>query len=436
MFRKFYKTLSEWESAPFHKPIMVTGARQVGKTWLIRHFCENTYKNYIYINLEERPDIASIFDGRLDPNAILTQLSQMLGRVISSDTPIFIDEIQRNERAITALKYFCEAPEDYRILCAGSLLGVKLERFETSFPVGKVCIHQMYPMDFEEFMIACDETLLRDGIRNAFLNRTHLAEGIHEKVLHLYHDYLFTGGMPECILDYLHKDKKVLNLDSLIHKNLQLAYLADMTKYVTSAAESVKITEVYNTVPRQLANENPKFKYSTVRSGGNKRDFSGPLDWLVSSGMVYRVNALERPEAPLKGYEKPTSFKIYMSDVGILTAMCGFHYRDLLSSQHNIYKGGITENYVIQQFASSGHELYYYKPSESMEIDLIYDDGYQIVPIEIKSGRHKRSTSLKNYMEKFHPAYGIRFSELNFGWSDHLYSIPLYAAFCVCDPES
>lgn len=431
MERKFYRVLAEWERRKTKEPLMIIGPRQVGKTWIIRQFCKDTYKDYLYINLEEQQEMISVFDGNLDPGTILKKLGQMLGRTIDAETPIVFDEIQRSERAVTSLKYFCEAEENYRVICAGSLLGVKLHRFESSFPVGKVRIVQMHPMDFEEFLLAAGESQLRDGIQDGYTNRTNLAEGIHHKALSLYQDYLIVGGMPQAVLNYLENGRNASVLDPLVHHNLILAYLADMTKYVISPAEGVKITEVYQSIPRQLAKENPKFKYSEVRPRANRRDFSGPLDWLEASGMIIAVRRLEVPLSPLKGYVIEDSFKIYLSDVGILSSMCGIRMRDLMTDVHNIYKGAVTENYVVQQLAAQDRELFYFKPSESMEIDLVIDDGSRIVPVEIKSGRHKRSKSLANYSEKYHPAYSIRISELNFGFENGIFSVPLYAAWCI-----
>ena len=431
MYRKFYEVIRKWERDQEQKPLMVIGARQVGKTWLMKKFCQDVYHDYVYINLEERNDVASVFDGSLDPEIILMKISQLFGRTVDEKTPVFFDEIQCCERSVNSMKYFCESEKNYRILCAGSLLGVKIRRFHSSFPVGKVHIVQMYPLDFEEFLLACGEDLLRDGIRNAYMQKAPLAQGIHEKALHLYQDYLYVGGMPEAVQSYLDHGKNALAVDSVIYDNLQLAYLADMTKYVTSPQESVKITKVYHSVARQLAKENPKFQYSRVRSGGNRRDFSEPLDWLDASGMVYAVHSLEAPLPPLKSYEDDSSFKIYLSDVGLLRHMCGMHYRDLLMESQNIYKGAITENYVIQQLKAAGIRMYYYKPSPSMEIDLILDLAEQIIPVEIESGRHKRSTSLQNYRNKYYPAFAVRISALNFGWQDDLFSVPLYAVWCI-----
>lgn len=431
MYRKFNAILSDWEKEQRPEPLMVIGARQTGKTWIIRDFCERTYPDYVYINLEENRDMASLFDGNLDPDTILRGIGQLLGRKIDSSIPLVIDEIQVSERAVTSLKYFCEAKENYRIICAGSLLGVKLARFESSFPVGKVRIVNLYPMDFEEFLLACGEDLLRDGIVEAYRNRKPLPEGIHAKAMRLYQDYLFIGGMPQVVLSYVSNRRDPLGTDPLILRNLQLAYLADMTKYIKNPAEGAKITEVYQSIPRQLAKENPKFKYSEVRKGANRRDFFEPIDWLAASEMVYEVHKVDAPFFPLKGYENRNSFKLYLSDVGILRNMSGMKYKDLLPESHNIYKGGITENYVVQQLRAQGRDLYYYKPSESMEIDLLLDIGEEIVPVEIKSGRHKRSKSLVNYQEKYHPELAIRISALNFGFQNGIFSVPLYAVWCI-----
>ena len=431
MFRKFYNILSQWESDHIQEPLMVIGVRQVGKTWLIRKFCESTYNDFFYLNLEESPEFLSAFEGSLAPEVVLRNLSILAGRAITPSTALVFDEIQVSERAITSLKYFCEAKEDYRIITAGSLLGVKINRFSSSFPVGKVRIERMYPLDFEEFLKACDEDLLREAVTDAFRAMQPLPEAIHEKAMRLFSDYLIVGGMPAAVADYVARGKNITLFRRQIHQELKLAYLADMTKYVTSPMETVKIAESYQSVPRQLARENPKFKYSTVRSNANKRDFASAVDWLCTSGMVIKICSLELPATPLAGYKNDSAFKLYLSDCGMLSSLAGLQPRDLAIDTANIYKGAVIENYVIQQFAPHLEELFYYKPSDSMEIDLIYDNGITIIPIEIKSGRHKRSTSLKNYIHRFSPSTAIRFSALNFGKTENLWSIPLYAAFCL-----
>ena len=431
MYRKFIKELETWEGNQVGDPLMVIGARQIGKTWLIDQFCRRTYKNYIYINLEERADLRSAFDGNLDPVEILRNLSIILGRNIDKDCTLFIDEIQECERAIESLKYFSEATDNYRVLCAGSLLGVKLNRMSSSFPVGKVRIHHMHPMDFEEFLLACDEPLLTEAIREASVSVKALPEGIHDKAMNLYRDYLLVGGMPKAVENYLNVEKNISRLDNEIHNNLRFAYLADMSRYVANGTESTRIHAGYESVSRQLARTNPKFKYTEIARYANKRDYSTPIDWLDASGMIIKVNRLDAVRSPLGGYVNNDSFKIYLSDTGMLANMCGLKPRDIMLNADNEYKGAVTENYCMQQFVASGIKVYYFKPSDSMEIDAVFDDGDNIVPVEIKSGRHKRSVSLKNYMEKYSPAYAIRISEHNFGKKDKLISIPLYATYTI-----
>ena len=431
MYRKFIRELEAWEDGKVKEPLLVTGARQVGKTWLIKSFCEERYDDHIYINLEEQRSIASVFEGDLDPVTLLNKIGMLLGRRIDSRTAIFIDEIQVSERAINSLKYFCEAKEDYRIICAGSLLGVKINRFNSSFPVGKVCIKKMYPMDLEEFLIACGEEQLRDGIKDAYDSITPFPQAIHEKALRLYHDYLIVGGMPQAVSDYIKNGKDVMAFNRDLLEFITLAYKADMAKYVFSSAEITKISSVYDSIPRQLARDNPKFKYSEIKTTANKRDYYAPIDWLRSSGMVYKIDSLDSVSVPLKAYENGSAFKIYLSDVGLLCRMTGLGPADLMPDRDNTFKGAVVENYVFEQLTASHNELYYFKPSDSMEIDVVTQIADDIIPIEIKSGRHKRSVSLNNYMEKYKPSYSIRLSENNFGMANGIRSIPLYAVFCI-----
>lgn len=431
MYRKFLRVLESWEDGKVKEPLLITGARQVGKTWLIKSFCEERYDDYIYINLEEQKSVASVFEGDLDPETLLRNIGMLLGRKVDSKTAIFIDEIQVSERAINSLKYFCEAKENYRIICAGSLLGVKINRFQSSFPVGKVCIEKMYPMDLEEFLIACGEEQLRDGIRAAYDSMTAFPEAVHGKALKLYHDYLIVGGMPQAVSDYIRNGKDVMAFNRDLLEYIMLAYKADMAKYVFSSAESTKISSVYDSIPRQLARDNPKFKYSEIKTTANKRDYYAPIDWLRSSGMVYKIDSLDSVSVPLKAYENGSNFKIYLSDVGLLCRMTGLGPADLMPDRDNMFKGAVVENYVFEQLAVTHADLYYFKPSESMEIDVILQVSNDIIPIEIKSGRHKRSISLKNYMEKYKPEYSVRLSENNFGMTNGIRSVPLYAVFCI-----
>ena len=242
--------------------------------------------------------------------------------------------------------------------------------------------------------------------------------------------------MPAAVLNYINADRDITKIDTGFYNSLRLSYLADMTKYTISAAEGVKITEIYDSIPRQLANANPKFKYNEVRPSGSRRDFGTSLDWLVASGMVIRVDKLGSPRAPMKAYIEKGFERIYLSDIGLLSFICGLKPRDLYPESDNIYKGAIVENYVMQELSAYGDLPCYFKPSESMEIDLVLDRESGICPVEVKSGRNKRSTSLYNYINKHHPSEAFRISERNFGESEEICSIPLYAAFCLLERNS
>jgi predicted AAA+ superfamily ATPase len=431
MFRKFTQKLKKWETDKTREPMMVVGARQVGKTWLIKEFCKENYKDYVYVNFEQDPTMESVFAGSLNPQVIIENLEIVTGKSIDPDVAIFFDEIQKCERAIMSLKYFCEGDTNYRVLCAGSLLGVKLNRYDSSFPVGKVKMEEMFPMDFEEFLIAMDEDKLRGRIEAACNSMQPLPEAVHDRALKLYQCYLYVGGMPRCVTDFLNKECKITDFDRSIQENLLMAYAADMNKYTVSAAESIKIGEVFASVPRQLARENPKFKYKDVRPNANKRDFYGALDWLVAAKLVYKVVKVEYPQSPLKVYTDEGMFKVYLSDVGLLACAAGIALKDIQPDTENLYKGILTENYVVQELNSRGISTFYYKPDAGMEIDLLLDVNGSIVPMEVKSGRHVRSTSLKNYDEKYHPSEMIRLSYKNFTVTDRLKSVPLYALFAL-----
>ena len=431
MFRKIKGKLQDWEKNKISEPLLVMGARQIGKTYIIQEFCRETYEDYIYLNFENEPDLESVFEGSLKPKEILEQISILVGRKIDEHTAIFFDEVQRCEKVITSLKYFCEDPLNYRVIAAGSLLGVKLNRFEGSFPVGKVTMINMHPMDFEEFLLGIGEETLVKAIRKSYQMLTPFSNAVRNKAMALYRDYLLVGGMPACVNEYVRANRSVLEFNRDIQRNILLAYQADMGKYTTGAAESVKIIESFESIPRQLSRENPKFKYSEVRGGANKRDFYSSIDWLRASGIVIKVDSLELPAMPLNAYRDNNNFRIYLSDVGLLSALAGVSYRNVQAGDKNIFKGILTENYVIQSLVAGGKTPYYYYPNVTMEIDAVIEMDGLVTPIEVKSGRNKRSTSLKNFNDKFTPKQMIRITENNFGKKDNLLSIPLYAVFCV-----
>lgn len=432
MKRKFLKELEYWEEKNIDMPLLIIGARQTGKTYIIKEFCEQHYKNYIYLNFEDKPQLCEFFEGELIPEKIIKNIEGLLGKNINpEDTAIFFDEIQICERAITSLKYFCESKINYRIICAGSLLGVKLHRFQSSFPVGKVLIKNLYPMDFEEFLWANGEEKLVEIIKECLKNKHKMLDALHIKALEYYQDYLLVGGMPRAIIDYINSEKNVMNFNKDIHKSIIDSYIADMRKYTTSAAETIKISDIYESIPRQLAKDNTKFKFNIIKLNANKRDYELPLDWLISGDLVYKAKKVDKMQSPLKAYINENNFKIYLSDVGLLSTMAGVTRKDIEFNEDNIFKGALTENYVAQMLKSKGVELYYFKPTQNMEIDFAINLDGNIIPIEIKSGTHKKSNSLKSYIEKYKPKYAIKVSANNFGITNNIFSIPLYAIFAL-----
>lgn len=428
MYRKFEATIEDWIKSDDERALLVTGARQVGKTWIIRDFARRCGREVFYYNFDENDSLISVFSHSKNPQVIISELEAIEGRRILPDEAIIIfDEIQRSEEAIASLKYFCESELHYRIIGAGSLLGVKIHRFGSNFPVGKVRIERMYPMDFEEFLIAMGEELLLDKIKKSVHNFKAFSDALHDKALKLYRDYLYIGGMPQAVMSYKDAGMNVVGFNREILLSIHRSYLADMMKYTKSGAETVKLEEIYRSVPRQLAKENHKFKYADIKAHAGKRDYYAPLLWLISSSMIYPSYKVDFCEVPLEVYKDENNFRIYASDVGILTVMSRVNTRVIFSNEENIFRGAITENYVAQQLVSCGAGLYYYKPSQNMEIDFMLDAPDGIIPVEVKSGQHKVSRSLKKYIAEKEPPYAYRFSTHNFGEKEGLRSVPLYA---------
>lgn len=429
MYRKIEKDLEEWKNN-YKMPLMLVGARQTGKTYVLEKFCKSNFENYIYINLEKEQDIQKIFAETLEPEQIIEQL-QILKKIDFDveNTIIFLDEIQVSERAITSLKYFCESEQPYKIVCAGSLLGVKINRFSSSFPVGKVIIKYLFPMDFEEYLIAINETKLLEEIRAHYQKNEPLLTAIHEKALDLYKKYLVLGGMPVMIEEFIKKDYQVSKVDFEIQDYIIATYLADMNKY-TENTEGIKNSKIYNAIPKELARENNIFKYSIVSKDARKIRYESSLDWLLSSNMILKCSLTERNESPLKAFMSGDKFKIYLSDSGLLRALSNIDYQEILLEKTKMYKGVLTENYVACELYTKTRELYYYT-FDKYKIDFLLKIEGEIIPVEVKSSRRTNSKSLNAYIEKYHPKYAIRISEKNFGFENNVKSVPLYAVFCI-----
>ncbi len=433
MRRLFEKKLFEWKNSGMKKPLMVVGARQIGKTYVIEKFAKENFDDYLYFNLEKNNEIRNIFENSVDDEKIINNIELYLGKKIDIEKTIFFfDEVQVSEEFIVSLKYFNEASKNYKIICAGSLLGVKIHRFNSSFPVGKIRIEYMYPMNFEEFLLATGNEILRDKIKECYKDMAPMPTFAHEQAITLYKQYLCVGGMPEAVNNFVDSGLDILKFDSHILSDIKDMYIADMQKYVKNNYETVKIEKVYKNIPSQLAKENKNFKYNFIEETGRKRKYESAIDWLVASKMILINYNSKRMEIPLKVYIDEDIFKLYLSDVGILTNMSEIKFPDIMLDKTFIYKGAITENYVAQELSSREESLYYWTSKRSAEVDFtLYSEEDGIIPIEVKSGNNVRSVSLNLYMKEYSPKYAIRFSTRNFGFENSIKSIPLYAVFCV-----
>jgi uncharacterized protein len=409
--------------------LLLYGARQVGKTYLIREFAAQHFADFVYVNFERSPAMQSLFDGDISPERIIHLLETHREHPISpKNTLVFFDEIQVCERALTSLKYFAESTFGYHIAAAGSLLGVVLHRESFSFPVGKVSMETLHPLDFEEFLWAADKRKLVEEIRHSFTHDIPLSQALHEQVLELLHTYLAVGGMPACVDAYL-KTKSSENVAG-IQISILNAYLADMAKY-TSPAESVKIRTAFDSIPVQLAKENKKFQYKVVKKGASASHFGVAIDWLCASGIVHKCHRTDQGSAPLAAHADLSAFKLYMSDTGLLCGKSGVGLQDIIMGIAGNFKGAIAENYCAQAFATNGHDLYYWESFSIAEVDFVLQRNSAIVPVEIKAADNVRSKSLMSFVQKYKPKYSIRISTKNFGFINGIKSVPIYAAFLV-----
>lgn len=433
MQRLFEKKLIDWKESGMKKPLMVLGARQIGKTYTVEKFARENFEQYLYFNLEKNIDVRSIFDKSIDDEKIIEEIELYLGKKIDIEKTIFFfDEVQVSENFIVSLKYFNESAKPYKIICAGSLLGVKINRFNGSFPVGKIRMEYMYPMNFEEFLIATGNEMLRNQIKKCYEDMLPMPDFAHEHAMTLYKQYLCVGGMPEAVNNFIENQLDILKFDEHIISDIKDMYIADMQKYVRNSFETVKIEKVYKSIPSQLAKENKNFKYNFVEETGRKRKYESSIDWLVASKMILIDYNVKRVEIPLKVYIDENAFKLYLSDVGILTNMSEIKFPDIMLDKTFIYKGAITENYVAQELISKEESLYYWTSKRNAEIDFIlYSEEDGIIPIEVKSGNNVRSASLNMYINEYNPKYAIRFSTRNIGFENNIKSIPLYAVFCI-----
>ena len=437
MRRKIYNKLLEWKSNDENKkPLMVLGVRQCGKTYVIKDFCKNEFENVCVINLLERDDIIELFSRPINSEEKYNILKTMLNYDIEDEnTVLFIDEIQESEDLISQLKFFCENHNNVNIICAGSLLGVKLKRLKKSFPVGKVWMIDMFPMDFEEFLVANNREKFVDLLKDCFNNNKFLGSPLHEELLRYYRIYLLTGGMPEAIQNIVDANLDYVKYDTKILKNILASYYKDMRKHVKNEAEALKIERVYRTLPSQLMNASKKFQLSIIDVDARNREYETAIDWLMGSNMIIKCECVSLPEIPLKGFVDNETFKFYLSDVGILCTILGLSVRDIVTDNISLYKGVIAENFVANQLLCNGFDLFYWKNTATAEVDFLLYTADGVIPVEVKAGENTQSKSLKVYMEKYNAKYAIRISTKDFGYDPKtkIKSVPLYATFLIKD---
>lgn len=431
MYRKVIRFLEDWQNSPHRKPLILQGARQVGKTYSILEFGRTHYDNVAYFNFETNPKLNETFDENISPDYLIPILSHIAGQtIVREKTLIVFDEVQLCERALTSLKYFYEDAPDYHIIVAGSLLGVAVNRARFSFPVGKVDMKTLYPMDIEEFMLAMGEETLVQQIRQCFDANTPLPSALHEAALMLYRQYLVVGGMPECVLQFVETKDYILIRHT--QDTILASYLNDMSKYNT-LNEIKKTRLTYDNITVQLSKKNTRFQYKLIKKGGRASEFENAIEWLTLSGIVSQIYKVEQIKKPLENYRDIDSFKIYVSDLGLLCAKKDLAATDILYmvDEINDFKGGMTENYVNTHLTINGYKTYYWESNRGAEIDFIIQRDTHIIPIEVKAADNTRAKSLKLYMDTYKPAYAIKLSTKNFGFEDNKKIVPLYAVFCI-----
>ena len=431
MERKITKYLIAWKNSAYRKPLILQGARQTGKTYSILAFGREQYANVAYFNFETTPSLKKTFDESIEPSYLIPLLSRISGQtIIKEKTLIVFDEVQLCERALSSLKYFCELAPEYHVIVAGSLLGVAVNREAFSFPVGKVDIKTLHPMDMEEFLLAFGEHALAERVRKCFETDTPMPAAMHDAALSYYRQYLVVGGMPECVGKYIETKDFIL----LRHTQASIleSYLKDMSKY--NKENEIKKTHLaYDTITVQLSKKNTRFQYKLIKSGARASEFENAIEWLVLSGIVTRVHRVEHPKKPLENYRDIDAFKIYVSDVGLLCAKKNVVAEDVIYQSGDLddFKGGMVENYVCGQLVANGYPCYYWMSARGAEVDFVIQRDGKVIPIEVKSAENMKAKSLTVYMDSHKPAYAIKLSTKNFGFVDSKKTVPLYAAFCL-----
>ena len=423
MKRNAIQDLIEWKTSEERKPMVLKGARQVGKTWLMKEFGKNYYESCVYFNFDEEEELKSIFEVNKNPQRIIELLSLIVGeKIIPGKTLIIFDEIQECPSALNALKYFYEKANDYHVMAAGSLLGT-LFATPKSYPVGMVNLLNIYPLTFDEFLDATDALLF--SYYESIEKGQQIEEIFHARLLEAYHHYLIIGGMPECVASWLkYKDPSRI---SQIQRELIEVYENDFSKH-NGKVNSGRILMVFRSIVAQLAKPNEKFMYGAVREGGRARDFEEAIEWLVSAGMLKRVYNVSKMEHPLSAFDKLDQFKLFLFDTGLLKHMAGIDNSAILLKSDYQFKGPLTENYVLQQLRGLFEVEPRYFSDNNREIDFVLQYGTEIIPIEAKGGEDKSAPSFKKYISEYQPEYAIRFSRRGYRKDGFITNFPLYLA--------
>ena len=423
MRRFIIEKLKEWKESKYRKPLILKGARQVGKTYILKQFGEENYEGVAYFNFDHDEDLYNLFENTKDPKRILEQLAFIYGKAIMPEkTLIIFDEIQECPNALNSLKYFYEEANEYHIACAGSLLGIRLSH--TSFPVGKVEFLNMYPMTFSEFLLA-------DNAQNLveYMQSIEKIEAIPDIFFNQLEEklkaYYIIGGMPEAVNAWV--NEKNMEIVNNIQENILLSYVSDFSKH-TQKSEANKISLIWNSIPSQLAKENKKFLYQTIKEGARAREYEGALNWLNDANLIYKIYNLTKTDFPLKAYNDLSAFKIYMNDVGLLRKMAGLDSRIVVEGDRLFekFKGAFTENYVLNMLNTILDNTPNYFTFDRNEIDFVIQNKNRIIPIEVKANKSTNNTSLTKYNEKFNNELSIRFSMKNLARDGKIINIPLF----------
>ena len=431
MYRSAIEKLYQWKASKHRKPLIIEGARQVGKTWLMKEFGSKAYADTVYINFDSNAEMAQLFASDLNTKRLIMGIELYAGRKIDPNRTLLIfDEVQEVPRALSSLKYFCENAPQYQIICAGSLLGIALHE-GTSFPVGKVDFLKLYPLSFKEFLTAT----ARERFADLLANRDYaMITSFKQTYIDAIRQYYFVGGMPEAVQSFA--DEKDFNEVRNIQKRILAAYEQDFSKHAPALIVP-KIRMIWNSIPSQLAKENKKFIYGLVREGARAKEYEAAIMWLCDCGLVHKVSRVNAAGIPLKAYEDLKAFKLFTVDVGLLGCMAGLRQRTLLDGNRLFteFKGALTEQYVCQQLKTiEDLGVYYYTNDRgSCEIDFIVDSGEHIIPVEVKAELNLKAKSLKTYREKFAPEICIRTSMADYKKENGLVNLPLYAVETISE---